>query len=531
MSWSTIWELTKINVLYSNPQSMSQIKKKREKNPNKTYTAYKSVMRQQLFLIVLFTLIFFTNFSAVDFKAFPGVFTQYLASFFIMSIFYSFSAMYSIFYDSKDLGLYAPLPIKQSEVYLAKVISSLGMGAVFLLPILAMLTITYWRIMGPIGVVLAVINFLIIFVTCITLSLLFNHLLGRLVVKSQHRKLFSSLLMIIVTVVWIAIWVYLNFSSTHYDVTKQNVDRPLLPYFRGFYDIAVHPFSTMSIYNFYLPLLLVLLLVLIIAKFMVPRFYQETLYSSSAHQKLRKNKAYKDSSLGKTLVRHHLSTIQNGPLLIQTYLPLLFPLMMLIPGFMNGGNLFERISQSFFGIAWLIGMIMGVMSATPSSLVGVGLSLEKENYYVFKALPINFKTFVKQKYLVLAGLQIFIPVLILMSISLAANLSLLLLINFLVAYILTSFVMGQIFYSRDYRLLVLNWQDITHLFNRGGGQWLIFSLILGGLFIGLPLVILAIVLAQFINPWLISLVFVLLGLSTLGLLQFIVNRSFWKKLN
>lgn len=35
MNWSTIWELTKINILYSNPQSLTALKKQQEKRQKK----------------------------------------------------------------------------------------------------------------------------------------------------------------------------------------------------------------------------------------------------------------------------------------------------------------------------------------------------------------------------------------------------------------------------------------------------------------------------------------------------------------
>ncbi len=82
MNWSNVWELVKINILYSNPQNMSQIKKKREKNPGKQITAYKSVIRQQLLLMVIMTVLFTFTFAFYDFKTFPGLFSQYFAAFF-----------------------------------------------------------------------------------------------------------------------------------------------------------------------------------------------------------------------------------------------------------------------------------------------------------------------------------------------------------------------------------------------------------------------------------------------------------------
>ena len=138
MNWSIIWELVKINILYSNPQNVTAVKRKQEKNPQKKISAYKSVIRQQIFLVLLFAVIYVFMFASLNFKYYPGYFTFYTAIFFIMATLNAFSAIYSIFYESDDVELYAHLPIKSSELYLAKVISSFGMGLTFLTPLLSL---------------------------------------------------------------------------------------------------------------------------------------------------------------------------------------------------------------------------------------------------------------------------------------------------------------------------------------------------------------------------------------------------------
>ncbi len=59
MNWSTVRELVKINILYSNPQTVTAVKRKQEKNPRKNFSTYKSVIRQQIFLSLFFAVISF----------------------------------------------------------------------------------------------------------------------------------------------------------------------------------------------------------------------------------------------------------------------------------------------------------------------------------------------------------------------------------------------------------------------------------------------------------------------------------------
>ena len=90
-------------------------------------------------------------YANLNFNHYPGYFSFYTAIFFIMATLNAFSAMYSIFYESDDVKLYAHLPIKSSELYLAKVISSFGMGVTFLMPLLSLFFIAYWQMAGLFG--------------------------------------------------------------------------------------------------------------------------------------------------------------------------------------------------------------------------------------------------------------------------------------------------------------------------------------------------------------------------------------------
>lgn len=118
MNWSTIWELIKINILYSNPQSLTALKKKQEKAPKENFKAYKSMIRQQALMIALFLVIYIFMFMGVDFSQYPGLLSLYIAIFFVMATVNAFTAMYAVFYESNDVKLYVHLPIRSEELLL-----------------------------------------------------------------------------------------------------------------------------------------------------------------------------------------------------------------------------------------------------------------------------------------------------------------------------------------------------------------------------------------------------------------------------
>ena len=66
MNLNNVWELVKINILYSNPQALTNIQKKQAKNPKKNFSAYKSILRQQILMIIFFIFIYAYMFVNID---------------------------------------------------------------------------------------------------------------------------------------------------------------------------------------------------------------------------------------------------------------------------------------------------------------------------------------------------------------------------------------------------------------------------------------------------------------------------------
>ena len=128
MNWNHVWELFKINLLYANPQAVTNLQKRQEKKKKANFSIVNAMLRQQLLILVVFTVVYSYLFVGVDYKANPGVLTLYLLTFSIMGLLQTFTALYSTFYDSKDSKAYLPLPLKPSEVFLAKTLSGSMVG-------------------------------------------------------------------------------------------------------------------------------------------------------------------------------------------------------------------------------------------------------------------------------------------------------------------------------------------------------------------------------------------------------------------
>lgn len=538
MNWSTIWELTKINILYSNPQSMTALKKQQEKKQKKDFKAYKAMIKNQLVMTVMFLFIYVFMFLGIDFSQNPGIFSFYIALFFVMATISAFTTLYTIFYESNDVKLYVHLPIKPGELYLAKIISSLGIGSVFLMPLLSLFVIAYWQVIGNVlAIPVAILTFLVLLVTSNVLAIYLNAIIGKLILGSVHRKLISTLLMFASSIGSIGLVFFLNYTNNaRMSHEGDIIDRSIIPYFRGFYDIVVTPLSFNSLLHFILPLLLVLVLLWGIVRRVMPKYYEDVLYTkpqTTVKNNKKTNRQFLDKNLRQMMTKHHLATIQNATLLTNTYLmPIIFVVSLLVPLLNSGGDLAAFLGNSYFGVTFFVGAILASLGTLPTSIIGVAVSLEKDNFTFLKSLPISLRTFLLEKFLLLIGLQALFPILAYTVVSLfILKLSPILVISLIFGYALATLIQGQFMYKRDCDHLNLKWQDMTQLFTRGGSQWfamgiMFASFIIGGSVIGLT-IYLSIVTK---NPLAVNSVLLLFLLSVLGLGQVLVKKSFWNKL-
>ena len=189
MNWNHVWELFKINLLYANPQAVTNLQKRQEKKKKANFSIVNAMLRQQLLYFNLFLRLYIAIFFVgVDYKANPGVLTLYLLTFSVMGLLQTFTALYSTFYDSKDSKAYLPLPLKPSEVFLAKTLSGSMVGMTFMVPILSLLILAYWQFIGPLGIVVGFLSFIVSLFINLVFSVILSNSVGTLIVRSSSSK-------------------------------------------------------------------------------------------------------------------------------------------------------------------------------------------------------------------------------------------------------------------------------------------------------------------------------------------------------
>ncbi|MFX3977052.1 permease, partial [Streptococcus suis] len=83
------------------------------------------------------------------------------------------------------------------------------------------------------------------------------------------------------------------------------------------------------------------------------------------------------SNLNQALVKHHLSTLKDSNLMVQTMIQPIIMGVALFPIFSrfteNGG--LSSVEWDFFGIALLAGVLLGSLFAGSTTFIGVAMSL------------------------------------------------------------------------------------------------------------------------------------------------------------
>lgn len=535
MNWTTIWELTKINILYSSPQILESIKKKRAKNPQGDFSAYKSMLRQQGLAMGIMLFVYSYMFIGIDYKNMPGMFTVQLTMFVILSLVYGFTSFFSIFYDSNDTKLYLPLPLKASEVYLSKLLSAQGAVLTYLAPVIPLLGISYWQLTGSfLGLiwVLPIFALILLFINLIGLTLI--HFIGELLARSPYKKVISTSLMAVSTVLAIGLILFVQFSSQRQLLSQHPTDMPNIFLMRGFYDIVANPFSLPALVNFGMVLLIIVgLLYFVVAK-VIPSYFHQILAMENvrSQKKAKKVSAGKDLTLSQTLNKHHLSTLADGTLIVQTFIMPLMYILIFIGPILNGAFSLSGLDQRFFGNAFLIGAVFGTFFASPNSFLGVGISLERDNYNFLRSLPIHFKSFILGKFLMLSLAQHSLPFLVYLFMSVFfLKTPLLLALFFLLGLLLSAMIMGQFVYWRDYHLLTLNWQNISQLFSRGKSNLLVAFGSIFMMILGTALTFVTIQLALATNVLVVNILLIILVLAVAAGLQYWLYKGFWKQFN
>ena len=529
MRLKVIKKLVDINILYSSQEAnLANLRKKQAKNPGKKVNVSARVLSSYIFSSLLMLIMFINIAFRFPFEEMPSFFSSMVAILLVLAFSTSFTAFYNVFYESKDLASYRPYAFKESEIIIAKGLSVLLPALAGIVPILAYFLVLYIRLAPSLwlGLPLMLLSLALLFVSVTLVMVVAVHFLAQTTVFRKYQSIFSNV-MIGIGVLIPLIFVFF-LQSTSGSIVDKVRDIPFLLYpLHIFYKIAVEPFSTEAILGLLAWIGLTLFLLYLSKKKVFPRFYDVILLNSE--EKVKKERRSKEGILTtkkgflRMVLRYNLSLLGQGTSVItvlftSTFLPYL--MMIGLISKIRDSQIVPDIHPLYWLPLFFVGVHIAVLNNNITSLPSIGLSLERENFHFLKSLPFDFARYLKIKFWILVVVQSFLPILILLGISLYLGLPILSMIYLLVAWFLASVILSCHYYFKDFKNLSTNWGSITELLNRSNGivatvLLVIYSVILVALVIG------SIFLVQSLAPVLaislgVGALILLLGLAIFG---------------
>ena len=498
MRLKVIKKLVDINILYSSKEAnLANLRKKQAKNPDKKVNVSARVLSSYIFFSLLMLIFFSIIAIHFPFEEMPIYFSFMVAILLVVAFSTSFTAFYNVFYESKDLASYRPYAFKESEIIIAKGLSVLLPALTGILPIPAYFLALYIRLAPSLwlGLPLMLLSLALLFVSVTLVMVVAVHFLAQTRVFRKYQSIFANV-MIGIGVLIPLIYVFFLQSTSGRIVDKVR-DIPFLLYpLHLFYKIAVEPFSTEAILGLLAWIGLTLFLLYLSKKKVFPRFYDVILLNSE--EKVKKERRSKEGILTtkkgflRMVLRYNLSLLGQGTSVItvlftSTFLPYL--MMIGLISKIRDSQIVPDIHPLYWLPLFFVGVHIAVLNNNITSLPSIGLSLERENFHFLKSLPFDFARYLKIKFWILVVVQSFLPILILLGISLYLGLPILSMIYLLVAWFLASVILSCHYYFKDFKNLSTNWGSITELLNRSNGivatvLLVIYSVILVALVIG-----------------------------------------------
>ncbi|GAJ25787.1 ABC transporter permease protein [Liquorilactobacillus sucicola DSM 21376 = JCM 15457] len=523
MNKSQLWQLTKINLLYANPQATNKARQNGKRGRELTI----SLIRQYILIGILFTALYGFMMLGFDLAKQTAAFTKFVALFTLLLVSQNISVMNNVFFESNDQGAYLPLPFSQRTIYLAKALVVQMANLSFAIPVLWVFVITgikanNWAFSLPISIVLFILYLILLFLICT--FIVFG--LAQTKVFRQHQKLMTFLLLAVSFIVMMAAILLINNTAESASASQTG-----LLGFNWLHEIIVSPLSGKALFFFIGIIIIDVMLTVLADRWLLPQLLVEHKNGKSSRKKLKRTRSSR--SLTNQLIRYNLKLLQDPTLLMQSLSMMALPFIMFGAGLISGGTggVFEKTALTYCGVFFAVGFAISMMSLGPYSLTALGISLDRGNLFFVQTLPLSFKAYLRLKFLTMWFLQTIYLLVLTAAIGILLHMAILNLVVVLIGVTWGSYLFSLIYYARDWRLRDLSWSNITQLFNRGGGTTMFMLFLFGGLIVSAIFILGYYALIKYANmPLLVNGLFTLVMLALSGAIVWKFQIRFWRNL-
>lgn len=459
-------ELIRVSMRYISPQVTDKAREKGR--TGKKLTRY--IMSQYLFAGLTFILIYGLTMLAVDFNKFPGIFTSYIGIFTLLGISQSVSIIYNVFFESKDLAAYLPLPFKQSQIFIAKTTVVALSVVPYMLPLFVLFTLAGIRagVFIPLALIWGLLLFILINVIELALASIVVFGLTRTQLFKKHKKMMTTAMLWVTMAIAVA-GILLMQTRTTGGITGGDSTK-ILPFMPFYYAVRT-PFSLAGLGSLLGVILVAGALVALIYAWLLPKLYEQLTEVTTSESNGGKKRHTEYRGLAHLLRSYNLELMKNPNLITQVMSStLIFPLVMAGSLALNGDMNFAGMPLKMMGVFFVAGYVIALMTINQISFIGNLISLDGENFEFVSSLPISTRYYLKQKFKLGFTVQAVIGVVVSLICGLLLRVPLIHILMMILGSVLGAFVLSLLYFARDYRLLMTNWTNINQLFTRGSGR-------------------------------------------------------------
>lgn len=478
MRSNVIKELFLTNLLYSFPPQRNKYRKK---------FSGKSDIRNKLFKNLLFINIFnFLNILLI-FSVFSAGFTfsepGYRNILFYILLILSFQILgnfINMFYESDDTLTIIHLPITGSEIFFSKLLTLLSQIISSLIPLIVINMViglnAEFSIQKFFFVLVYSFAFIITLICSMMTILSFVTYIPNF--KKNKGKVNAASMMIAVIVFTGYIF---DFAHTFKNIGSE---------YKGDLFLNILVLDISKTYTYLIITIILAIISFFTTYIFVVKKYMKDLYrisdntytSTSKAVKIKENTNSTSTTLFSKLIKRNLKLLLNSTISTTVFTNLIITLGIFVIPIIeirkHGGITLPPI---FYPVAMTIGFTLALyINSNPMNFTSIAISLEKQDYYFLKSLPLDFKKYLKIKLAIATCLQLGFGLFALIVMLVITKTPILLAIVTITSYIISSIVFSFYSYTSDYKKLYLNWNTITDLANRSSINQVLLTILAFG---------------------------------------------------
>jgi ABC-2 type transport system permease protein len=237
-----------------------------------------------------------------------------------------------------------------------------------------------------------------------------------------------------------------------------------------------------------------------------------------------------NQNLRQLLFSYNSQLIRDPNLIMQVFSnSILMPMIFIIAFAVTGQINLNFLGMEYLGVCFTVGIALATLSVNPMSFVANIISLDKENFLFIRSLPLSMTKYLKEKFRFAGSLQLIINAVIVVATGIFFHLPFILLVSALLGNIVATYLLSLRYFARDYRLLLLDWTNISQLFTRGAGNTGLVFLMMGSMLLNALLIALYVVGVMMYPFWWINgPVFILLVIGCVSWYLY-YQRNFWQR--